>query len=267
MSLVPVRGVHLDLKGLPPTSQRLLQLLDLFAAARFNCVLVEWEDVFPWECDPRFRGNDAYTVDDIDAFHGRARARDLRVIPLVQSLGHMEMPLRISDYAPLRELPDRCDGLNPLAPGAGELVARMTDDVLARSGAVTHLHIGGDEAFTFAQHPDTRAFVAQHGAARLYLRHIRPIAESLNARGVRPIVWHDMMCGWDERSLAELATLADVMVWQYQDGPDDAMLARFARAGVTLWGASAYKGADSRGDAELPDVPRRTANALAWRAA
>jgi hypothetical protein len=34
-----------------------------------------------------------------------------------------------------------------------------------------------------------------------------------------------------------------------------------------LWGASAYKGADRRGDAELPDVPRRVANALAWSTA
>jgi len=266
MSLVPVRGVHLDLKGLPPTPQRLLQLLNLFTASRFNCVLAEWEDAFPWDCDPRFRSDAAYTVDDVDAFHRRARELDLRVIPLVQSLGHMEMPLRISDYAPLREVPDRCDGINPLAPGARELVGRMIDDVVARSGPITHLHVGGDEAFTFAHHPDTRAYVAQHGAAGLYLHHIRPVMESLNARGIRPIVWHDMMCDWDERSLAEVARLADVMVWKYQDGPDDAMLERFARAGVAVWGASAYKGADSRGDAELPDVPRRIANARAWHA-
>jgi hypothetical protein len=41
------------------------------------------------------------------------------VIPLVQSLGHMETPLRIEDYRALRELPHRCDGLNPLATARG----------------------------------------------------------------------------------------------------------------------------------------------------
>jgi len=258
--------VHLDLKGLPPTPQRLLQLLNLFAAVGFNCVLVEWEDSFPWSCDPRFRSKIAYTLDHVDAFHRRGRELGLQIIPLVQSLGHMETPLRFNEYASLRELPDRCDGLNPLAPGARELVERMIDDVLERSGAITHLHLGGDEAFTFGQHPDTRAYIALHGAASLYLRHIRPILESLNARGIRPILWHDMMCNWDERPLAEIARLADVMVWTYQDGPDEAVIGRFRRAGVTLWGACAYKGADSRGDAELPDVPRRIANALAWAA-
>jgi hexosaminidase len=264
MPVIPIRGVHLDLKGLPPTRPRLLELLALFAAARFNCLLVEWEDAFPWTCDARFRSETAYTLDDVDAFHHRARELGLAVIPLVQSLGHMETPLRIDDYAPLRELPDRIDGLNPLAPRARELVQRMVDDVIERSGPITHFHLGGDEAFTFGQHPDTRQYIAEHGRASLYLHHVRPILESLNARGIRPILWHDMMREWDERSLARLAELADVMVWAYQDGPDEAMMERFQRAGVVVWGASAYKGADSRGDAELPNVARRTANALAW---
>ena len=264
MPVIPIRGVHLDLKGLPPTPPRLLELLATFAAARFNCVLVEWEDTFPWTCDPRFRSETAYSIDDVDAFQRRARELGLAMIPLVQSLGHMETSLRLDDYAPLRELPDRIDGLNPLAPGTRELVQRMVDDVVAHSGPITHFHLGGDEAFTFGQHPHTRGYIAERGRASLYLHHVRPILESLNARRIRPILWHDMMREWDERSLAELAGLADVMVWAYQGGPDEAMIERFQRAGVTLWGASAYKGADSRGDAELPDVARRAANALAW---
>jgi len=264
MPVIPIRGVHLDLKGLPPTPSRLLTLLDLFAAARFNCVLVEWEDAFPWTCDPRFRSETAYTTDDVGAFHRRAAELGLKTIPLVQSLGHMETPLRIDDYAPLRELPNRIDGLNPLAAGARDLVERMVDDVLERSGSITHFHLGGDEAFTFGRHPETRAFIARHGKASLYLHHVRPILQSLSARGIRPILWHDMMREWDDAALAELAALADLMVWVYQGMPDEALIERFQRAGVTVWGASAYKGADSRGDAELPDIFRRTANALAW---
>jgi hexosaminidase len=258
------RGVHLDLKGLPPTPARLLKLLDLFAAARFRCVLVEWEDSFPWTCDPRFRSETAYTPDEIDVFHRRARELGLQIVPLVQSLGHMETPLRIDHYAPLRELPDRIDGLNSLAPGARELVQRMVDDVVARTGPITHFHLGGDEAFTFGQNPQTRQYVAEHGRASLYLHHVRPILQSLNARRICPILWHDMMRDWDDASVAELAGMADVMVWSYQDSPDEAVIERFERAGVVVWGASAYKGADSRGDAEIPDVPRRTANALVW---
>jgi hypothetical protein len=80
-----------------------------------------------------------------------------------------------------------------------------------------------------------------------------------------------MMHDWDPESLSRLARKADLMFWAYHGHPDSAagahntkVLEQFAQAGVKLWGACAYKGADSRGDAELPDKPRRVANAIAW---
>ena len=47
-------------------------------------------------------------------------------------------------------------GLNPLAPGARELIQAMADDVLARMPGVRHFHLGGDEARTFGRHPETK---------------------------------------------------------------------------------------------------------------
>jgi hypothetical protein len=85
--------------------------------------------MFPWQVDARFRSDSAYTPQQVEQFHHRARALGLQVIPLTQSLGHMETPLRLPQYAHLREVPDRCDVLNPLAAGARELIERMIDDV------------------------------------------------------------------------------------------------------------------------------------------
>ena len=265
-----IRGVHLDLKGLPPTPARLLQLPELFAAAGFNAILIEWEDAFPWEADERFRSPTAYSPAVIERFHARARELGLQIIPLVQCLGHMETPLRHEKYAPLRELPDHCDGLNPLAPGARRLVERMIDDVLRRGGPLTHFHLGGDEAWTFGQHPDTKSFIAKHGKAALYLHHVEPLCEMLLSRGIRPILWHDMMLDWDAAALSRLAEKADLIIWSYRGRPDATVIERFAAVagaaavGARLWGACAFKGADSRGDGELPDVPARMSNAASW---
>jgi hypothetical protein len=271
MQSIATRGIHLDLKGLPPTLPRLLKLLELFAAAGFNCVLVEWEDSFPWQIDPRFRSDTAYSAHEVEQFHRRAAELALDVIPLVQSLGHMETPLRLPEYAHLREIPDRCDVLNPLADGARELVERMIDDVLRHSGEVAHFHLGGDEAWTFGTHPETRTYIQKHGKAALYLHHLEPLLDKLIARGIRPILWHDMMHDWDAASLSRLAQKADLMFWSYRGHPDDAagafhtgVIERYLNAGATVWGASAFKGADSRGDGDLPDVPARVANASAW---
>jgi hypothetical protein len=136
--------------------------------------------------------------------------------------------------------------------------------VLRRSGPITHFHLGGDEAFTFGQHPDTEAFIANHGKAALYLHHVQPLCDMLASRGIRPILWHDMMVEWDEASLARLGRMADVMVWSYRGHVPDEVIARFRVAGLRPWGACAFKGADSRGDGELPDVAARVANAAGW---
>lgn len=268
--VMAVRGVHLDLKGVPPTFSNLLTLLDVFAAARYNAVLVEWEDMFPWSVDPRFRCETAYTPEQVSEFLAAAASRGIEVIPLVQCLGHMETPLSVLGYEGLREVPHRSDVLNPLAPGARELVERMVDDVLRLCPGVRYFHLGGDEAWSFGTHPDTKAYIEKHGKGALYLQHVEPILDKLNAAGVRPILWHDMMREWDGAALERLSAKADLCAWGYQGHPDTTKhhfssqnIERFKRHGITLWGGTAYKGGDGS-NADLPVLEKRQENALAW---
>ncbi len=268
--VLPRRGIHLDLKGVPPTYERLISLLDLIKAARYNLLLVEWEDMFPWTVDERFRCETAYTAQQVRQFADEAARRGLEIVPLVQCLGHMETPLALPEYAHLRELPDECGGLNPLAEGGRQLVEAMVDDVLQLLPSVGHFHLGGDEAWTFGSHPDTKAYIAQHGKGALYLHHVEPLLDKLNSRGVRPILWHDMMIEWDEPALRNLGSKADLMVWGYQGHPDQSQhhyatkhMDRFRAAGVVMWGGTAYKGGDGE-DIDLPGLGRRQENALGW---
>lgn len=268
--VLPVRGVHLDLKGTPPTPQRLLRLLEVFAAARYNAVLVEWEDTFPWAVDERFRCETAYTPEQVSAFREAAERLGLEVIPLVQCLGHMENPLGVPGYERLREVPHRADVLNPLADGAGELVRGMVGDVLAAFPDLRHFHLGGDEAWSFGTHPDTKAYVEAHGKGALYLHHVEPILDELNARGVRPILWHDMMKDWSGEALGRLAEKADLCVWGYRGSPDTTehhfatkYIQRFADHGVPMWGGTAYKGASGH-NVDVTDLEIHEVNASAW---
>jgi hexosaminidase len=269
------RGIHLDLTGLPPTAERLLELLELFAAARYNVVLVQWEDSYPWTVDERFRSPTAYSPEDIVRFRDKAAALGLELIPLVQCLGHMETPLSVPGYEHLRELPDDETGLNPLAPGARELIQSMVDDVLKLMPDVRYFHLGGDEARTFGQNPETEAYIDAHGKGALYLHHVEPVLDALNRRNIRPILWHDMMVDWDSPALTALGRKCDLMVWGYDGHPDiapathnTACIERFVEHGMTLWGASAYKGcegnAPERHSSDLPDLAEREENALAW---
>jgi hexosaminidase len=268
--VIKIRCVHFDLKGTPPTPQRLLRLLHVFAAARYNAVLVEWEDTFPWTVDRRFRSETAYSPETVKKFVKTAEELGMEIIPLVQCLGHMETPLRLPEYARLREVPyDECN-LNPLAPGARELVEKMVDDVLRLMPDVRYFHLGGDEAWTFGTHPDTKKFIAKHGKGALYLHHVEPLLDKLNARNIRPMLWHDMMRDWDANALRRLAKKADLVVWGYGGHPDHVkhhyrteIIKRFVRYKVPLWGATAYKGSNGS-DTDLPNFEAREENALAW---
>lgn len=268
--LLPIRGIHLDLKGTPPTPGRLLELLRVFAAARYNAVLVEWEDAFPWTVDPRFRSPTAYTLEQVRAFHETARELGLEIIPLIQCLGHMETPLNLPDYAPLREIAHDSFVLHPLAQGARELVQKMIDDVVDHTPGLRYLHLGGDEAWSLGQNPASAAYMAEHGKGALYLQHVEPLLDSLIARGIRPILWHDMMIDWEPDALRALARKADLNAWGYREHPDQTTshyhtrhIQRLHDHGFALWGGTAYKGADGHNiDRPVPAV--RQANALAW---
>ena len=268
--VVPIRGVHLDMKGTPPMPDRLIDLLGLFASLRYNALLVEWEDTFPWTVDERFRCETAYSPDDVARFHAEAARQGLEVIPLVQCLGHMETPLSVAGYEHLREVAHGSGVLNPLAEGARELVTGMVEDVLAATPNLTHFHLGGDEAWSFGTHPDTKAYIEAHGKGALYLHLVEPILDLLNARGVRPILWHDMMQHWDDESIKRLATKADLCVWGYRGHPDTTgghhsskIIQRFADLGMPIWGGAAYKGASGH-NADLTNHDVHTLNATGW---
>jgi len=269
------RGVHMYLAGLPPTADRFVQLLKLFAAARYNVVVIEWNDSFPWTVDKRFRSPTAYTPEDIRRFQDTAAALGMELIPQVQCLGHMETPLSVPGYEHLREVSNTSSGLNPLDPKARELVQGMVDDVLKLMPGVKHFHLGGDEAWTLGQNPDTRAYVKEHGKGALYLQHVEPILGHLNARHIRPILWHDMMIDWDSKQLRSLAAKCDLMVWGYDGNPETTKgnyntkyIQRFHDHGIVEWGATAYKGCEGetreRHTSDRPVLAARVENAKAW---
>lgn len=270
--VVPLRGVHLDLKGNPPTPERLLSLLDVFRAARLNVVLAEREDTFPWRRFPALRSPTAYTPGQIGRFQAGADARGIEIIPLVQCYGHAENVLRLKAFQGLREEPDDVSEFCGSNPGSARVIIAMVDDVLNLMGpGIRRFHLGGDESRHMGSCARCRRAIRQDGKDRVYLRHITPILDHLSARGVRPILWDDMMRSWPESALRELGRKADLMAWAYTAEPvgktqgflHEGHLAKFRRAGVATWGASAYKGADGA-FIDVPDLAERTANNGAW---
>ena len=269
--VVPIRGIHFDMKGTPPTPRRLLELLDLCAGLRINCVLVEWEDSFPWRRYPELKSPTAYIPELVRAFLKRAREHGIEVIPLVQCFGHSENVLRHNRFRAMRELKNDFSEYCPSNPGSARLVIGLVDDVLALSGgSIRRFHLGGDEAWHMGSCPKCKSAIRRGGKDGLYLGHVGPILDHLNARGIRPILWDDMMRKWPIQGLKALGRRADLMAWSYEADPvnpgshlQESHLANFRKAGIRVWGASAYKGGDGAFD-DLPVLKARVANNQAW---
>lgn len=268
---IATRGVHLDLKGMPPTFPRLLELLQLFAKLRFNLLLIEWEDAFPWKCDSRFASRDCYTPEQVRQIGAECERLGIELVPLVQSLGHAENVLSKKGYEALREVPERSDVFHPLHPDSPQLVLRMVRDVLELLPQVKRFHLGGDEVYTLGQHPASVAFVAEHGHEALYLRQLEPTLAELEARGVRPLLWHDEFVHWSPEQLEKLSPRVDMQVWGYSGDPTDSATyhhrlphaEKLSAAGCKLWAVTAHKGADGP-CTNVPDPARRQVATLGW---
>lgn len=265
------RVAHLDLKGVPPTFSRLLELADLFKRMRFTGILMEWEDVFPWSCDPRLRAPHAYTPEEVRIFADHCGKLGLELVPLVQTLGHAENVLRLHGHHEMREVPRRTDVYHPLHPDAPGMARRMVADVLDLLPETRRFHLGGDEVYTLGEHPASREFIANHGIAALYMLQLDPALRLLEGKGIRPMLWHDEIVSWEPGQIRPFAERADLVVWGYTGDPRDPEtyhhrlphLEKLASLGCALWGATAYKGADGPW-ADLPDTRARAKATRGW---
>ena len=183
------------------------------------------------------------------------------------------MVLGIDDYAHLRELPERIDCLNPLASGSKELINAMLDEILNAFPNIKHLHIGGDEVWCLGQNPASKIFIDKYSQAELYRYFTEPLLDKIIARGIRPIIWHDMLSSWDVKKYKRIFKKTDLMVWGYRGTPDTStyhfrreIIDKFAKAEVSMWAAGQFKG---RFDPPCfpstePEIEDRLVNTQGW---
>lgn len=102
------RYVHLDLKGAPPKLSYLKDFISFVKRLGATGLLIEYEDMFPYSDKLRFMSaKNAYTKEDIRQILNTAQANNLKVMPLIQTFGHMEFVLKLgisnlreSEYTP-----------------------------------------------------------------------------------------------------------------------------------------------------------------------
>ena len=272
------RIVHIDFKGLPLTPQSLCARLQTLRDAGATALLLEWEDMLPFSGElADCASPHAFSAAEVAQVVQRAEALGLEVIPLVQTLGHLEFALKHARRAELREDPHDFGTLCPASTIAAALVQSLLTQVLALHPNATRVHIGCDEP-QLGTHALTTAAAAEDpdGLSGVLVRHVTCTVGVAKALGRTCLMWHDAAAGMGERCLARLlAAGPQLVVWDYRAAlqASDAAPA-FATRLLKLHAegrspppllATAYKGGDAC-DGVLPDEEARRGNQLAWRA-
>jgi len=194
-----LRGFHLNLESYRRmNAHQATAFIETAARFKLNAVLVEYGPRFPFERCPWLRDDLALTFDEIEQLSAAAREHGVELIPLQQSLAHLEYALRHEPLRELRENPDRPNLMCPCHPGSLELFKKLAAEVLARHDHATHFHLGGDEARKVGRCDRCRAALRDGAIGDLYGRYIGEAARWLLDQGVRPIVWDDTLCAYPD---------------------------------------------------------------------
>ncbi|KAL2078492.1 hypothetical protein ACEWY4_026177 [Coilia grayii] len=269
--------VHLDLKGAPPKFEYLLKLIHLFADLGANGLLIEYEDMFPYEGDLkilRAAAHPHYSREEIFTLQDTAKSRNLEVIPLVQTFGHLEFVLKHGAFRELREVEHCLGTLNPHKERGVQLVLEMVRQVMELHPGSSSLHLGADEVYLLGQGEESRHWLTapNRSVHQLFLSHVTRVAKAVRERhpDLSVIVWDDMLRGMSLETLKEsgLVGLVQPMIWDYSPVLDVEstvlLMGKYSSSGLTqLWAASSFKGSTSVHTC-VPHTQRHVDNHLQW---
>ncbi|XP_077595335.1 hexosaminidase D [Stigmatopora nigra] len=269
--------VHLDLKGAPPKVDYLYQLMECFSRLGVDGLLLEYEDMFPYEGDLqhlRAKAQPPYSPDEILSMQKVAKSKGMEVIPLVQTFGHMEFVLKHRSMWSLREVSNCVGTLNPCKEEGLNLVTAMLRQVLELHPGLKTLHIGADEVYMLGEGELSKQWLASPGRSveQLFLAHVASVVRFIKEAWphITVVMWDDMMRGMSQDTLkaSGIVGLVQPMLWDYTPDLDVektvSLLEKYHAAGMQdVWAASSFKGS-TRVDTNVPSTQRHVDNHLQW---
>jgi hypothetical protein len=222
-----MRGFHIDMNISQFRGPYLKKKLKELAELGYNTIIWEVENNIRWETCPECVSPAAFTKAEFKDILAYSRSLGLEPIPHLQTIGHCEYVLQHERYKPLAEVPDRIDQYCPRNPNVVPFLLKWIDEYLEVFGKVKYFHLGADEAYTLGECPRCRAYAADHSLSALYIDHMNAMSRPLIDKGIRPVIWGDMLLHHPE-ALDRLSRKVVIFDWYYD---------RYYGAGVVqVWG-------------------------------
>jgi hypothetical protein len=193
-----IRAFQWDLARQVERLDWLLAQLPRYAEWGYNELYLHLEDAVEYPSLPAVARRDAYTYKQLDRLVSAAARVDIKVVPIVNLLGHTQYLVKVPELRDLNEL-RAADGsplergqICPLHPRTPEVAEKLLGD-MAPFCTAGKVHVGLDESFHLGKHPLSRREIARVGRAAHFAGHVKRLHAITRSLGLRMGMWADML--------------------------------------------------------------------------
>jgi hypothetical protein len=193
-----IRAFQWDLARQVERLDFLKSLLPRYAAWGYEELYLHLEDAVHYPGLPGLGRDDAYTYQELGELVLTAAQNGIRVVPIINLLGHTQYLIRHPEWRDLNELRDERDRpretgqVCPLHPRLPEVADRLLRDIAPYCTA-GKVHVGLDESFHLGQCPRCREEVARLGLGGHFAGHVNRLHAVCGALNLRMGLWADML--------------------------------------------------------------------------
>ncbi len=193
-----IRAFQWDLARQVERLDFLKGLLPRYAAWGYGELYLHLEDAVHYPGLPGIGRDDAYTYQELGELVLAAARNGIRVVPIVNLLGHTQYLIRHPEWRDLNELRDERDRpretgqICPLHPRTLEIADKLLRDIAPYCTA-GKVHVGLDESFHLGKCPRCRAEVARIGLGGHFAGHVSRLHALCSSLNLSMGLWADML--------------------------------------------------------------------------
>lgn len=237
----PVKGFHLDLRIQVMTPQALKSFANEIAGLGLNTLVVEWEATYPFAKHGTISNQYSYSREEVVDFIQYCKTLGLNVIPLQQSLGHVEYILRNPRYSHLKEDRKDISQICPLKTEESKELFRDLFEDLIQTHDSDFIHIGGDETYLLGHCEKCQNRVKEVGKSKLFVDHMKMVTDLVIEMGKTPLMWADIILKYPEAA-SELPNETVFIDWNYGWKINHfGNISDLQKLGFSFWGAPSIR--------------------------
>ncbi len=193
-----IRAFQWDLARQVERLDWLLAQLPRYAEWGYQELYLHLEDAIEYPSLPGVARTDAYSYREVQQLVAAATAVGIKVVPIVNLLGHTQYLIKVPDLRDLNELraPDGSPldrgQMCPVHPRTLEIAEKLIHDV-APFCTAGRVHVGLDESFHLGRHPRSQREIRRVGLAAHFAGYVERLQRVAHSAGLQLGMWADML--------------------------------------------------------------------------